>query len=168
MEFSTDTEKFLITSRKAYYKFQKQQIPFAAVKIYFSGLGGERTKVDDIVGNNFRSEKDSILKTENNYAILMHNTSCKAAEAVMNRISIKLFQWRYESKIKSKTQQLNAYACIYGTGEETGKLQFRHLDLFKPPGNRNNAKKTQLNIREYLRWKEPIGIKEHKSFSIKV
>ena len=43
----------------------KQHIPFAAVKLYFSGLGGERTKVDDIVGNNFRSEKDSILKTKN-------------------------------------------------------------------------------------------------------
>jgi len=83
MEFSTDTEKFLLNSRESYYKFQKHQTPFAAVKINFSGLGGERAKVDDIVRNNFRSEKDAILKSENNYAILMHNTSVMAAEAVM-------------------------------------------------------------------------------------
>ena len=56
MEFSTDTEKFLLNSRESYYKFQKHQTPFAAVKINFSGLGGERAKVDDIVRNNFRSE----------------------------------------------------------------------------------------------------------------
>jgi hypothetical protein len=60
MEFSTDTEKFLLNSRESYYKFQKHQTPFAAVKINFSGLGGERAKVDDIVRNNFRSEKDAI------------------------------------------------------------------------------------------------------------
>ena len=168
MEISIDTKKFLITSRNAYYKFQKQQIPFAAVKLYFSGLGGERTKVDDIVGNNFRSEKDSILKTKNNYAILMHNTSCNAAEAVMNPISIELSRLRYDSKILTKPQQINAYACIYGVGEGGTKLQFRHLDLIHPSGNKNRGKKNQLNIREYLRWTQPIGIKEYKSFSIKV
>ncbi len=168
MEISIDTEKFLITSRNAYYKFQKQQIPFAAVKLYFSGLGGERTKVDDIVGNNFRSEKDSILKTKNNYAILMHNTSCKAAEAVMNRISIELSRLSGQSKILTKPQQINAYACIYGTGEEESKLQFRHLDLINPSENYNKGKKNKLNIGEYLRWTQPMGIKGYKSFSIKV
>ena len=111
MEFSTDTEIFLLSSREAYYKFRNHQTPFAAVKIYFSGLGGERAKVDDIVGNNFRSEKDAILKSENNYAILMQNTTLMAAEAVMNRISIKLSRLRYEVKNTTKKPQLNAYAC---------------------------------------------------------
>ena len=168
MEISTDTDKFLITSRNAYHKFQKQHIPFAAVKLYFSGLGGERTKVDDIVGNNFRNEKDSILKTKNNYAILMHNTSCQAAEAVMNRLSIKLSRLRCESKILAKTQQINAHAYIYGIGEGVAKLQFRHLDLIHPSGIKDRDKKNQLNIREYLRWTQPLGIKGYKSFSIKV
>ena len=164
MEFSTDTEKFLLNSRESYYKFQKHQTPFAAVKINFSGLGGERAKVDDIVRNNFRSEKDAILKSENNYAILMHNTSVMAAEAVMNRISIKLSRLRYEVKNTTKKPQLNAYACIYGAGEESAKLQFRHLELINPLGNKNESAK----IREYLRWTEPIKSKEHKAFSIKV
>jgi len=168
MEISTDTEKFLLNSKEAYYKFQKHQDPFAAVKIYFSGLGGERAKVDDIVGNNFRSEKDAILKSENNYAILMRNTSLRAAEAVINRISIKLSRLRYEDKITTKTQQLNAYACIYGAGEERAKLQFRHIELINPLGKKDEPEKTQSKIREYLRWIEPIGSKEHRAFSIKV
>ena len=58
MEFSTDTEKFLLNSKEAYYKFQKHQTPFAAVKIYFSGLECESAKVDDIVGNNFRNDSN--------------------------------------------------------------------------------------------------------------
>ncbi len=164
MEFSTDTEIFLLSSREAYNKFRNHQTPFAAVKIYFSGLGDERAKVDDIVGNNFRSEKDSILKSGNNYAILMHNTSLKAAEAVMNCISIKLSRLRYEVKITTKKPQLNAYACIYGAGEESAKLQFRHLELINPLGNKNESAK----IREYLRWTKPIKSEEHKAFSIKV
>jgi hypothetical protein len=164
MEFSTDTEKFLLNSRESYYKFQKHQTPFAAVKINFSGLGGERAKVDDIVRNNFRSEKDAILKSENNYAILMHNTSVMAAEAVMNRISIKLSRLKYEVKNTTKTQQFNAYACIYGAGEESAKLQFRHLELINPLGNKHESAK----IKEYLKWIEPIKSKEHKAFSIKV
>jgi len=164
MKFSTDTEKFLSSSRQAYDRFKHLQTPFAAVKIYFSGLEGERAKIDDIVGNNFRSEKDAILKSENNYAILMHNTSLKAAEAVLNRISIKISRLRYEAKITTKTQQLNAYACIYGAGEESAKLQFRHLELINPLGNKNESAK----IREYLRWTEPIKSKENKAFSIKV
>ncbi len=163
MEFSTDTEKFIVSSREAYKKFQNHQTPFAAVKLYFSGWGGEKAKVDDIVGNNFRSEKDAILKSEKNYAILMHNTSLKAAETVMNRISIKLSRLRYEAKI-TKTQQVNAYACIYSAGEKSAKLQFRHLDLINSLGNKNESAK----IREYLKWMEPIKSKEHKAFSIKV
>ena len=168
MEFSTDTEKFLLNSKEAYYKFQKHQTPFAAVKIYFSGLECESAKMDDILGNNFRSEKDAILKSENNYAILMPNTSLKAAETVMNRISIKLSRLKYEVKNTAKKPQLNAYACIYGAGEESVKLQFRHLELINPLGNRNEFGKTQPKIREYLKWMEPIKSKEHKAFSIKV
>ena len=168
MEFSTDTEKFLLNSKEAYYKFQKHHTPFAAVKIYFSGLGGERAKVDGIVGNNFRNEKDAILKSENNYAILMHNTSLKAAETAMNRISIKLSRLKYEVKNTTEKPHLNAYACIYGAGEESAKLQFRHLELINPLGNKNEFGKTQPKIREYLKWIEPIKSKEHKAFSIRV
>jgi hypothetical protein len=168
MEFSTDSEKFLLNSKEAYYKFQKHQTPFAAVKIYFSGLGCESAKVDDIVGNNFRSEKDAILKSDNNYAILMDNTSIKAAETVLNRISIKLSRLKYEVKNSAKNPQLNAYACIYGAGEKSAKLQFLHRELINPLGNKNESEKTQPKIREYLKWIEPIKNKEYKAFRIKV
>ena len=168
MKFSTDTEKFSSSSRQAYDRFKHLQTPFAAVKIYFSGLEGERAKVDDIVGNNFRSEKDAILKSENNYAILMHNTSLQVAEAVVNRISIKLSRLRYGKKSTTKTPWLKAYACIYGAGEDSVKLQFRHLELIKPFKIRKEAEKLQPKLREYLRWKESVKSREHKVFDIKV
>ncbi len=168
MKFSTDTEKFLSNSRQAYDKFQNHQTPFAAVKIYFSGLKGDRARIDDIVGNNFRSEKDAILKSENNYAILMHNTSLKVAEAAVNRISIKLSRLIYGGKNTTKKPRLNAYACIYGAGEKSAKLQFRHIELIRPLRNRKEAEKLPPKIREYLKWKESVKSKEYKMFSIKV
>ena len=168
MEFSTDTEKFLLYSKEAYYKFQTHQIPFAAVKLYFSGLGDESEKIDDIVGNNFRTDKDFILKSENNYAILMHNTSLQTAEAAINRISKKLYQLRYEAKIKKSTKPLNSNACIYATSEENTELEFRHLKLVSPSKNKNETNKKHHNIGEYLRWTKPIRNERYMPFSIKV
>ena len=168
MKFSNDTEKFLLGSKEAYKNFQRNQTPFAAVKIYFSGLRNERAKIDDIVGNNFRSDKDVILKSENNYAILMHNTYLKAAEAVLDRISIKLSRLRYGVKNKTKKPQLNAYACIYGAGEEDAKLQFRHLELINPLRKKDEYEEPQPQIGEYLRWLGPVNRNDHKAFSIKV
>jgi len=167
MQFSTDTEKFLSSSRQAYEKFQHHQTPFTAVKIYFSGLEGERARIDDIVGNNFRSEKDAILKSENNYAILMHNTSLKAAEAVVNRISVKLSRLSYGFENTTKKPSLNAYACLYGAGEGRAKLHFRHLELIKPLKKREDAEKLQPKIRDYLKWRESLKKKGYKAFSIK-
>ena len=168
MKFSNDTEKFLIRSKDAYNKFQSHQTPFAAVKIYFSGLRSERAKIDDIVENNFRSDKDAILKSENNYAILMHNTSLKAAEAVLDRMSIKLSRLRYGVNNRTKKPQLNAYACIYGAGEDSAKLQFRHLELINPLRKKKASEKTQPKVGEYLRWIGPVKRHDHRAFSIKV
>ena len=168
MVLSTDTEKFLLGSKEAYSQFQKHKVPFAAVKIYFSGLRSEKAKLDDIVGNNFRSDKDAILKSENNYAILMHNTSLKAAEAVLDRISIKLSRLRYGAKNKTKKPQLNAYACIYGAGEGSAKLQFRHLELINPLIKKTEYENPPPQIGEYLRWLRPLKCNDRKVFSIKV
>ena len=168
MVISTDNEKFLLGSREAYNQFQKHKIPFAAVKIYFSGMGSEGKKIDDIVGNNFRTEKDAILKSESNYAILMHNTSLKAAEAVLERISIKFSSLKYGKKSAISKRQLNAYACLYGAGEESNKLQFRHLELIKPLKNNNASEITKPEIGEYLKWIGPREKKDHRAFSIKV
>jgi len=168
MKFSNDTEKFLLGSKEAFNKFQSHQTPFAAVKIYFSGLRSEGAKIDGIVASNFRSDRDAILKSENNYAILMHNTSLKAAEVVLDRISLKLSRLRYGVKNTTKKPQLSAYACIYGTCEEGAKLQFRHLELINPLKEKNESERTPPKIGEYLRWLGPLKRNDHKAFSIKV
>ena len=167
MGFSTDTEKFLLYSKEAHYKFQKHQTPFAAVKLYFSGLGDEREKIDDIVGNNFRTDKDFILKSENNYAILMHNTSLQTAEAAINRISKKLFQLRYEAKIKKSTKPLNSNACISAC-DKNAKLRFKHFDPIKSLVKKREKNDSPLNLGEYLKWTNTIIGKNHKAFSIKI
>ena len=41
----------------------------------------------------------------------------------------QLSRLKYEVKNTAKKPQLNAYACIYGSGKESAKLQFLHLEL---------------------------------------
>ena len=167
MGFSTDTEKFLLYSKEAHYKFQKHQTPFAAVKLYFSGLGAERDKVDYIVGNNFRTDKDFILKSENNFAILMDNTYLQTAEAVINRISKKLSRLRFYCQIKP-AQHLKAHACIYAACDKNAKLRFKHFDLIKSLVKKREKNDSPLNLGEYLKWTNTIIGKNHKAFSIKI
>jgi ribosomal protein L25 (general stress protein Ctc) len=86
----------------------------------------------------------------------------------LERISIKLSRLRYGAKNKMKMPQLNAYACIYGAGEESAKLQFRHLELINPLRKKNEYEKPQPQIGEYLRWLGAVKRNDHKVFSIKV
>ena len=168
MNFSTACEKFLSHTKEAYDKYEKQKIPFAAVKIYITGSWRYRAGVADMVWKNFRSEKDVILKSENNYAILMKNTSLEAAEAATNRLGMKLYHLTYDSDNLEKNLQFCASACIYGVSEETKKLHFRYLDFINPFYAKRESELWPPNVREYLKWLQPLKIRTYKPISIKV
>ena len=166
MGFSTDSESFLINSKEAYNKFQKHQIPFAAVKLYISGAEGTKDKVDRIIKNNFRTDKDFVLKTTDNYSILMQQTSINSAKLVISRISKKLSQLKNETN--NISQKLKAHACIYAANEKNDKLQLKYIDLINPSVRNCDSDNYRDRIKEYLKWTKPIISKKHEPFSVKV
>jgi hypothetical protein len=69
MGITTDTEVFLVKSKVAYNRFLRDQTPFSAVVLYVSGMDGEKDKVDSIIKNSIRTDRDVVLKTTDNYSI---------------------------------------------------------------------------------------------------
>jgi len=168
MDCSTINEEFLVHTRAAYHRYENLQIPFAAVKICIYGLRSGREALDKIVCENFRSDKDVILKSKNDYAILMQNTSIEAAAAAAHRLGGRLCRITPDCKNPETNSRICATAWIYGAGEETKALHFRYLDLINPHRHKKAATNWPDHVGEYLKWKEPVQKKDYKPFSIKV
>jgi len=166
MNYSKASKKFLSQSAEAYYKFEHHEIPFAAVKIYLCGLESDWEKLDDVVRENFRSENDFFLKSNTQYAILMHNTTLEAAEEATHRLGVKLRLVIYGFKNKDSEHRPFLSAYIYGVGEASKKLQFRYLDAFNFFYPKKESEKWPTNFREYLKRLEPLKTKEHKPINI--
>ena len=166
MGITTDTEGFLLKSKVAYNRFLRNQTPFSAVKLYISGTEGAKDKVDSIIENNIRTDKDFVLKTTDNYSILMQQTSINSAKLVISRISKKLYQLKNETN--NISQQLKAHACIYAANEKNNKLQLKYLDLTNPSVRNCNSDNHRDRIKEYLKWTKPINSKKHEPYSVRV
>ena len=61
MEITVTNNKILTHTTKAYKNFESGQIPFAAVKLNISLQNANPKKINEIIEDNFRSEKDSVL-----------------------------------------------------------------------------------------------------------
>lgn len=167
MECSSINQKFFVHTREAFHRYENRQTPFAAVKIRIHGLSSGREALDKIVCDNFRSDKDVILKNNNDYAILMQNTSIEAAEAATHRLGGKLIRITPDFKNPETNLPLCATAWIYGAGEETKELHFKYLDLVNPHSHKKEATNRSGHVGEYLKWKKHGQVRHYKSFSIK-
>jgi len=158
MEFQNISSKFLRHSADAYNKFLKYNIPFTAVKIYFFNPSKACSRADKIILDNFRSKKDFILKSKSDYAIIMKDTSFRAAEAAINRLRLKLY---YELL-------LDASIYIYGVCEKKNKLRFKHFDLSNYSSFPKGVNNFNLTIRKYYSCSVSIKNTKNRSISIRI
>jgi hypothetical protein len=165
MVHSATSNEFRSHSIAAYSEFENHQIPFTAAKIYISGCGSGRVEFEDFVGNNFRSEKDVILKSERHYAVLLQNTCLEAAEEAMNRLRAKLHRINGKSGRPVNKLPLNVTACLYGACEDADELSFKYVDL-TAAGDKRKPGKTVGDFKLYSKWGEPKENKKNKSVSV--
>ena len=90
MDISVTNNSILTQAPKAYNNFESCQIPFAAVKLNICLQNTSKKEIDEIVEDNFRSEKDLIFKEDKNYFILMKRTTIEAAQRAVNRLKAKI------------------------------------------------------------------------------
>ena len=123
MDISVNNGSILNKATTAYNNFESRKIPFAAVKLNVCRQKTNEKKIDEIVEDNFRSEKDLIFKEDQNYIILMKRTTIEAAEMAVNRLKAmigNILTQDGENLIDGK--HLHASAYILGFSEVTKKF----------------------------------------------
>ena len=85
---------------RAYVDFERHSIPFAAIKLNISMQKWNRQACDEIVEDNYRSENDVVFKNQDEYVILMQDTTLEVAEAATYRLRKRLGQLSTFSKKK--------------------------------------------------------------------
>ena len=139
---------------RAYVEFERQSIPFAAIKLNISMQDWNRQECDEIVEDNYRSEKDVVFKNQDEYVILMQDTTLEVAESATYRLKKRLGQLSPFSKKIGDIHPIQASAHILGASQSTDKLLVRYLDLSPQFNFKTQAPAIQPNINEYLKWQD--------------
>jgi hypothetical protein len=152
MNFPITQNQALDQATRAYHNFERRQVPFAAIKLNIAAQRGNKQVCDEIVEDNYRSEKDVILKKSDAYVILMQDTTLEVAESATQRLKARLGQLRSYSNYSEQSNPIQASAYILGSSKGTQGLLMRYLDLspelnFKPQVNISKP-----SFREYIKW----------------
>ena len=152
MDISVTNNSILTQAPKAYNNFESCQIPFAAVKLNVCMQNTDKKEIDEIVEDNFRSEKDLIFKEDKNYFILMKRTTIEAAQRAVNRLKAKI--GRITRNCESLKDNNHNHASAYIFGYSRGINKIKYLDL-NPNININSFDRKALKIAfgygEYLK-----------------
>ena len=130
---------------RAYVDFERQSIPFAAIKLNISVQNWNKQECDEIIEDNYRSDNDVVFKNQDEYVILMQDTTLEVAEAATYRLKMRFGQLIPFSKKIGDINSIQASAHILGSSKGTGKLLVRYLDL----SPQYHFKKQTANIQPY-------------------
>jgi uncharacterized protein YdaT len=153
MNISGANNQILTQATKAYNNFESFQIPFAAVKLNVCLQNSGKKEIDELIEDNFRSEKDLLFKKDKNYFILMQRTSIEAAERAVNRLKAKIGQITRNCESLKDHNHNHAAAYILGSIRGTKRMHIKYIDL-NPNFNSFDRKthKIPFGYSEYLRW----------------
>lgn len=154
MNIAVTNNSILAQAAKAYHNFESCQIPFAAVKLNICLQNTSKKEIDEIVEDNFRSEKDTIFKENGKYIVLMKRTTIEAAERAVNRLKDKIAHLSTRNRENLKDNRYaRAAAYIYGSSRTIKKMRIKYLDLSPAISSFDRINiKMPLDYREYLRW----------------
>lgn len=142
---------------RAYVDFERQNIPFAAIKLNISMQKWNKQECDEIVADNYRSENDVVFKNQDEYVILMQDTTIEVAEAATYRLRKRFGNLSPFSKKIGDLHPIQASAHILGSSQGTDRLLVRYLDLSPEVRFRARAGSVRPNIHEYLKWQKQPG-----------
>ncbi len=153
MDISVTYNNLSTQATTAYYNFKSCQIPFAAVKLNVCLQNISKKEIDEIIEDNFRSEKDLIFKEDQKYFILMERTTIEAAERAVGRLKAKMGHIIRNCENLEDNSHNHATAYIFGSSKGTKRIHIKYLDL---NFNFNSFNRKNPNITfgygEYLKW----------------
>lgn len=129
MDYSVTIRPILTQAITAHQKSEDNVVPFAVAELNICLPNTSKEEVDKIVKDNFRGEKDRVLKKDSKYCILMKGTTIKVAESAVNRLKAKLLGLiSRNSPCLKYTKRIQASAFILGTGRITKRFEFKYVD----------------------------------------
>ena len=152
MNFPITQNQALDQATRAYQDFERRQIPFAAIKLNIAAQQQNKKVYDEIVEDNYRSEKDVILKKSNAYVILMRDTTLEVAESATQRLKARLGRLINYSNNSKQSNPIQASAYILGSSKGTLRLLMRYLDLSPELNYKPQANILKPSFSEYLKW----------------
>lgn len=154
MNFPITSKRIFAQAERAIENFERHEIPFAAVKLNIFIQNADKKEIDEMVEENFRTEKDLILNNHRAYIILMHDTTIEAAESAVKRLKIRIDLLNQYGRRLKDMNQVHATAYIIGSKKGTSKLQVRYLDLSSQLNFKKSVDNWKFSLNEYLRWLE--------------
>ncbi len=152
MNFPITHYHALNQATEAYQNYERSRIPFAAIKLNISMQNWDEKQCDQIVEDNYRSEKDVIYKKKDAYVILMHDATLEAAETATQRLKTRLGQLNQCAGRFENMNAIEASAYILGPGKGTRGMLIRYLDLSSKLHCRPQFEILQSGFREYIKW----------------
>ena len=152
MNYTITPNQALDPAVRAYQNFEHRQIPFAAIKLNIAAQQHSKQVCDEIVEDNYRSEKDVILKKSNAYVILMQDTTLEVAESATRRLKARLGNLRNYSNNSEQSNPIQASAYILGSRKGSLGLLMRYLDLSPELNFTPQVDISQPSFSEYIKW----------------
>jgi hypothetical protein len=170
MDFSVTNRPILTKAITAHQKSEGNVVPFAVAVLKICLPNTNKKEVNKIVEDNFRGEKDRVLKKDSKYYILMQGTTIKVAERAVNRLKAKLGLLSRNLRCLKSTKRIQASAFILGTNRITKRFEFKYVDL-APHLNfvSERTRSMPFGFEEYLKCSETPKADNHPdSFIINI
>ena len=138
---------------KAFNRFQKERVPFSALRLGLTGDHAKEIGLDQIVKAHLRETDEVMASSDDTYAILMQGTSFDAAVSASKRLAKSLLTLKrtQESDIN---ESWNASFEIIGCRKESEELCRTYLMLSSDALEKEEAIPARGKYRHYINSSE--------------
>ena len=162
---------FIERTSKAYSRFQREKVPFSALRLGISGSDVNDHDVDQVVGQHLRETDEVLGQGDNSYAILMQGTSFDSAIEASKRLANGLLNLKKANLTTAPGTQWNASFEIIGCRKGSDGICRTFLELNNHLVDVREKKPIPKQIRTYIQNSEVMtqqAIKPRQTVNIVV
>ena len=142
--------EFIERTSRAYNRFQREKVPFSALRLGISGDDVDENDINQIVEQHLRETDEIIGQGDNSYAILMQGTSFDAAIAASKRLANGLLKFKKANFISAPELKWNASFEIIGCRKGSDGICRTFLELHDYLDDVQEKKPVPKEVQTYI------------------
>ena len=139
---------FINRTSSAYNRFQKEKVPFSALRLGISGA--DSPEINRIVAQHLRETDEILGQGDNSYAILMQGTPFEAAIAVSKRLASGLMKLNNSQSTIASGCTVNASFEIIGCTKGSDNICRTHLEFNNDLASAREERAIPKEVRMYM------------------